>query len=540
MAEGPVQSIGRYVLLEPLARGGMAEVYLGKLVGPSGLEKFVAIKRILPQFSDQPDFIEMFKYEAKLAVNLSHKNIVSIVDFGIYRSQFYITMEYVNGLNLNQLLKYFQERSTWFEFDGIAHLVKEVAAGLAYAHQGIDRATGQSLNIVHRDISPHNIMVSFAGEIKIVDFGIAKSTIQGRETGVGALKGKCSYMSPEQVESLPLDARTDVFSLGIVLWELLTRQRLFDGNSEMMIYQKILSGDLPPADLVNPQAAPELVRIANLALAKDRNARYQSAVDMQRDLSKFLAMNYPEFSEKDFQESIMAVTANDQEAHQRKLQEFAQVQLPKPTDEFTATEKLTDSSLMADFLNPEALVPQSTVATKLVELGPLMNDKTGLIQEPKVIAAPAVVTDPVGDPPRLNSQMMMSVPLPFEPANERQGEEEDQKNLFKRIWQELWLHHRWQFVVGLLVMVSLIWLPKIRSSPESVGILVTTEPVGAVVEINGIQLGETPFSGAIGLKEKVNLRILKTGYLTYEAHELTLGRSQGSHLHAVLQPAVAH
>ena len=220
-----IEQFGKYLLLEKIAAGGMAEVYLAKSVGATGLNKFFAIKRILPQFSSNEEFVAMFKEEANVAINLNHGNVVSIFDFGIEKSQFYLVMDFVEGRNLRQIINELKKNNKSFSIDQALFMIKETAAGLDHAHRCTDTKTGRPLNITHRDMSPQNIMVSFEGEVKVIDFGIAKAETEQEETKAGTLKGKFGYMSPEQAEGLPIDPRTDVFALGIVLWELLANDR---------------------------------------------------------------------------------------------------------------------------------------------------------------------------------------------------------------------------------------------------------------------------------------------------------------------------
>ncbi|MEN0058300.1 MAG: serine/threonine-protein kinase [Bdellovibrio sp.] len=326
MSQSSVEQFGKYILLERLAAGGMAEVYLSKSTGAVGVNKFVAIKRILPQYSDHQEFIDMFKEEAKIAVNLNHGNVVSIYDFGVERGQFFLVMEYVEGRNLRQILNELKKSNTQFTTEQIIYIVKEVAAGLDHAHRCIDGTTGKPLNIVHRDMSPQNIMVSFEGEVKIIDFGIAKAETQLEATKAGTLKGKYGYMSPEQADGQPIDPRTDIFSLGIVLWELLANDRLFTSNSEAAILRKIRECQVPSIRKINPSIPPELERIVNKALAKDKSLRYQTAAALNRDLNRFLNTQYPDFSPHDFsvfmKNSFSALFLDQR----RKLVEFAKVQ----------------------------------------------------------------------------------------------------------------------------------------------------------------------------------------------------------------------
>jgi eukaryotic-like serine/threonine-protein kinase len=321
-----IEEFGKYILLEKIASGGMAEVYLAKSTANSGISKFIAIKRILPQFSENPEFIEMFKEEAKIAANLNHGNVVSIFEFGVERSQFFLVMEYVEGQNLRQVLNHLKKKQKYFSIDQIVYSIKEVAAGLDHAHRCLDGATGRPLNITHRDMSPQNIMMSFEGEVKIVDFGIAKAESQMEHTRAGTIKGKFGYMSPEQAEGQPTDLRTDIFSLGIILWELLANDRLFVSNSELGTLKKIRECQIPPLRKLNPSVLPELERICNKALAKDKSLRYQTAAAFHRDLNRFLNTQYPEFSPHDFSVFMKSAFSEMFIENRKKLIDYAKIQ----------------------------------------------------------------------------------------------------------------------------------------------------------------------------------------------------------------------
>lgn len=357
-----VEQFGKYILLERMAAGGMAEVYLSKSTGAVGVNKFVAIKRILPQYSDHPEFIEMFKEEAKIAVNLNHGNVVSIFDFGVEKNQFFLVMEYVEGRNLRQVLNEFKKIGTQFTIEQIVFLMKEVAAGLDHAHRCIDGTTGRPLNIVHRDMSPQNIMVSFEGEVKLIDFGIAKAETQIEATKAGTLKGKYGYMSPEQADGQNIDARTDIFSVGIVLWELLANDRLFTSNSEAAILRKIRDCQIPAIRKLNPSIPPELETIVNKALAKDKSLRYQTAAALHRDLNRFLNTQYPDFSPHDFSVFMKNSFSSLFLEQRRKLVEYAKVSTTSTDDKTVVTE--TDlravPPLPEDAEMPDQLINTST------------------------------------------------------------------------------------------------------------------------------------------------------------------------------------
>ncbi len=315
------------MLLEKLATGGMAEVFLARGTGTGGIGKFFAIKRILPQYSDSPEFREMFETEAKIAINLNHSNIVSIHGFENKESQLYIVMDYVEGRNLRQILNKMKKTGQQYSPEQIVYIMREVAAGLEHAHRSIDESTGKPKNIIHRDISPQNVMVSFEGEVKIVDFGIAKAESQIETTRAGTLKGKFGYMSPEQAEGQPLDLRTDIFSLGIVFWELLANERLFVANNEINTIRKIRDCQIPSLRKTNPNIHSELERIVQKALARDRNLRYQTAAAMNRDLNRFLNRQYPDFSTQEFAVFVRSFFTDEILSLRKRLVEYTKINL---------------------------------------------------------------------------------------------------------------------------------------------------------------------------------------------------------------------
>ncbi|PIS10035.1 MAG: hypothetical protein COT73_11535 [Bdellovibrio sp. CG10_big_fil_rev_8_21_14_0_10_47_8] len=358
-----LESFGKYLLLEKIAAGGMAEVYLAKSTGASGIAKFLAVKRILPQYSDHPEFIDMFKEEAKIAVNLNHNNIVSIFDFGVKDKQFFLVMEYVEGQNLRQVTNHLKKESRKFSIDQIVYITKEVAGGLDHAHRCLDGTTGKPLNITHRDMSPQNIMVSFEGEIKIVDFGIAKAESQLETTRAGTIKGKFGYMSPEQADGQPVDLRADIFALGIVLWELLANDRLFTTNSEAATLRKIRECQIPSLRKLNPSIPPELERICIKALAKDKSLRYQTAAAFHRDLNRFLNTQYPEFSPHDFSVFMKSAFSQMFIENRRKLIEYAKVQSARD-EGHTVTEPGT---VTKSEYTPIGLIPKDEEAQEQIK-----------------------------------------------------------------------------------------------------------------------------------------------------------------------------
>jgi serine/threonine-protein kinase len=281
-------TVGKYQLLRKLASGGMAEVYLAKAVGPQGFEKTLVVKRVLPHLAEEPSFVEMFFSEARLAALLNHPNVVQIFDFGEANGEYFLAMEYIDGPNLRTLCKRAHAAGTLLPVHLCAKMLSFACEGLSYAHEFVAPGTGEPLRLVHRDISPDNLLVSSHGTVKVVDFGIAKAANQLHHTRTGIVKGKIAYMPPEQLQNKPLDARADIFALGVVLYELLSGQKPFEAESEVGMMQAILFE--PPVPVVERRPdVPEPIRnILERALAKERDARYGSCRELQADLERYL------------------------------------------------------------------------------------------------------------------------------------------------------------------------------------------------------------------------------------------------------------
>ena len=293
------KKFGKYTIIKKLASGGMADILLATELSPTGFGRFIVIKRALSKFSDNEEFKDMFKNEGKIACNLKHKNITTIHEFGIEKNQFFLAMEYLSGKNLRELTKKLQARNIQLSIPNIIHIIKEISSGLNYAHNAIDVNTGQPLNIIHRDVSPQNVVLTFDGQVKLIDFGIAKIA-DTNLTRAGHLKGKFSYMSPEQATGNELDGRTDIFCLGIIFWELLTNKRLFASNNELVSLKKVRNCAIPDARKMNPDISSVLNNILNKNLSKNKNSRYTTAAKLEQDLNLFLNKNYPKYSHYDF------------------------------------------------------------------------------------------------------------------------------------------------------------------------------------------------------------------------------------------------
>ncbi len=286
---------GPYILIKRVAYGGMAEIYLAKTQGIGGFEKVLALKVIHEKYSQDREFVDMLIDEAKISVQLSHGNICQVFDLGCIDTTYYIAMEFIDGKDLYQLLVQCSELEIDIPFDIIAYLAMETAAGLQYAHNKSDNY-GRALNLIHRDISPQNVLVSYDGEVKIVDFGIAKAARRSRETESGVIKGKFFYMSPEQAWGDDIDSRTDIFSTGINLYEMITGEMLYNEEKALVLLDKVRKAEIPPMRQKRRDLPPSLEQIVLRALARDRDERYRAAGALQGALSGFLYGNWPNFS----------------------------------------------------------------------------------------------------------------------------------------------------------------------------------------------------------------------------------------------------
>ena len=390
---------GKYVLEKQLAIGGMAEVFLAKQHGPAGFSKVLAIKRILPDFADDSTFVEMFLDEARTAAQLTHPNIVQIYELGESDDSYYIAMEYIRGASVAKVIRRLREHDLEFPLHYAAKIVADVCAGLDYAHNFTDH-DGHPLNLVHRDISPDNVLVSLTGSVKMIDFGIAKAVTNTGETQAGAVKGKFSYMSPEQIKGLPLDGRSDLFSLGIVLYELTTLQKPFGDDADLMTVSAIVHDPpAPPGELL-PHYPPELERILTRALSKERAERYQTAAEMQRALEQFIHGRGAFINNRDigsYVSHLLRGTEEDVEA----LREVGS----------GVADKLTGASLGAG----ETEGDESGETTRVAQ-------PTPIVSEDEIRAAIASV-----DPERVESGVASSTVSVPDAVDEKEEEDEDER-----------------------------------------------------------------------------------------------------------------
>jgi len=284
-----------YYIMRHIGGGGMAQIYLAKTRGLAGFEKYLALKVINAEYANEQRFIEMLINEAKIAVGLSHVNIAQVFDLGEYNGVYYIAMEYVDGLDVLELVNGLHAMGRRVPIEAVVYIGRQICSGLHYAHTCKDQQ-GKPLNIVHRDISPQNILVSRSGEVKVVDFGIAKAAGVHTKTQAGVIKGKVNYMAPEQVLGRKADARTDIFSVGIVVWEMLTSQMVYAGDNVEELALKVKRAAIAAPSSVRPEIPRELDTIVSKALSPTPEERFQTAHDFQVELTKFLSSTAPDYS----------------------------------------------------------------------------------------------------------------------------------------------------------------------------------------------------------------------------------------------------
>ena len=319
---------GKYLLLDRINIGGMAEVWRGKTFGAGGFEKLIAIKRILPNIAEDEEFISMFIDEAKITVQLEHANIGQVLDLGQIQSSYYIAMEYISGKDMRAIFDRCRKKGEPPPIPLACYLIAKSCEGLDYAHRKNDRM-GKPMNIVHRDVSPQNALVSYDGEVKVIDFGIAKAAGKATKTQAGILKGKFGYMSPEQIRGLPLDRRSDVFAIGVCLYEMLTGERLFVGDSDFSVLEKVRKVEVLPPSTYNRKIPDALEKIVMKALAKDVDDRYQYASELADDLQRFLITSESVFGRKDLAAYMRATFAEDVEKEKQRIIEYADIKAPE-------------------------------------------------------------------------------------------------------------------------------------------------------------------------------------------------------------------
>ncbi|MBZ4417666.1 protein kinase [Myxococcus sp. RHSTA-1-4] len=318
---------GKYLLLERINVGGMAEVFIAKAFGVEGFERILAIKKILPTMAEDEEFITMFIDEARISVQLNHANIVHIHELGKHDDTYFIAMEYVAGRDVRTILERYRRRKEIMPTAQAVFVASKMCDGLDYAHRKKD-ARGQDLHIIHRDISPQNILISYEGEVKVIDFGIAKAANRSQKTQAGILKGKFGYMSPEQVRGMPIDRRSDIFAVGVLLYEMLTGEKLFVGESDFSTLEKVRNADVPLPREFNPNIPPGLEKVVLKALAREPEERYQWASDLAEDLMRFLLAGDAIYSSKHLSSYMKEAFAEDMLREAEKMERYASIERP--------------------------------------------------------------------------------------------------------------------------------------------------------------------------------------------------------------------
>jgi eukaryotic-like serine/threonine-protein kinase len=277
---------GKYFLLKKLAAGGMGEIFLAKQQGPAGFEKILVVKKVLAHLTENKEFVELFLAEARLAARMNHRNIVQVFELGGHQGSYFIAMEYVAGRTLRELIDANVRRKEKLPGEICRSIAEQICDGASYAHNLTD-VSGRALNIIHRDLNPQNVLITYTGDVKIIDFGIAKSDISTVKTEAGMIKGKFVYMSPEQSLAKKLDKRSDIFAIGIALYEILTGVNPFHKANIVSTLEAVQRYDPPPPSQYDRAHAPFDAIVAKV-LAKDRDRRYADAAEMQDDLRRIV------------------------------------------------------------------------------------------------------------------------------------------------------------------------------------------------------------------------------------------------------------
>ncbi|MCB0385712.1 MAG: serine/threonine protein kinase, partial [Bdellovibrionales bacterium] len=315
--------IDKYILFEVIGRGGMGEIFLGKNPGFDGIGKFLAIKRIRPDFTLDPEMVRLFRREAQVAIKLNHSNIGSIYEFGMHEQSFFLVMEFIAGTSLDNIFQRFKAGTIHLGPQDALNIILAIGSALSYAHRFVDPETQEPTPVVHRDVSPHNILVSYEGEVKLIDFGIARMEGGAHHTQTGAVMGKVVYMSPEQMRGERVDHRTDIYALGIILWELLTGTRYYGGQDNSDIRQRLLESKGPKPLPGNIPFKTELDEFLQHMMAPNSTDRYATAEEMVADLQFFYNQNFPGHSQMNLRSMLQEAYLDDIRELKRKLARYS-------------------------------------------------------------------------------------------------------------------------------------------------------------------------------------------------------------------------
>ena len=471
-----LETYGRYQLLKKLATGGMAQIYLARQMGPEGFEKFLVVKRILPHLAENDEFITMFLDEARIAARLNHPNVVQIFDLGAQDDSFFIAMEFIHGEDVRRVWKHADKLGKPIPLPLICRIIIDACAGLDYAHKKLDQ-TGRALNIVHRDISPQNILVSFEGGVKVVDFGIAKAADQATVTKSGVLKGKYSYMSPEQAAGQPIDCRTDIFALGVVLYELLTGTRLFKRATDIQTLNAVTECKIANPSQINDRVPTDLDAIVMKALAKDRTLRFPEAKQLGAALEGWLLANQLSGSSAalaEFMQTVYADRLRNEQEEGRLLIETADGsrnellvekatpsldRIPRPTRSDRATSSQAKPQRELEETTAERPASKSQTSSKKA-------------LDRALAAAEQAAPRPVPEK-RAEAITHTDASMPTQNAGSRRGP---------------------LVALGAIVLVAMVafGLGSLNSTPQIAKLTIDSEPTGATVRRNDTTLCTTP------------------------------------------------
>jgi eukaryotic-like serine/threonine-protein kinase len=343
------QNQQRYRVLQRIAAGGMAEVFRAESAGVEGFKKTVAIKRVLPHLAEKKQFIGMFLDEARLSANLSHSNCVQVFDIGMGDNTYFIVMEYVDGADLKALIESQRRQNRPFPLQEACLICLKICEGLSYAH-GCRDSKGRELHIVHRDMSPPNVLITRYGEVKIVDFGLAKANSQLEKSEPGIIKGKFGYLSPEAAHGKTVDHRTDVFAVGIILWEMLAGRRLFLGDTDLETVRQVQAANIPRVSQYHPYCNSDVEAVLAKALARDPDRRYQSARELGRDLSELMFRGGRAASSFDIADMLTSIVADrdGQHAGRKDRDTLIGSLIAEALFEFTSIDKGREGSMLVD------------------------------------------------------------------------------------------------------------------------------------------------------------------------------------------------
>jgi len=533
---------GDYFLLEKINTGGMAEVYKAKTFGVEGFERIVAVKKILPSIAEDKEFISMFIDEAKISVQLTHANIAQIFDLGNIDGQYYIAMEYVPGRDLRVIYDRCVRTGEKLDVGAVCHIISKLCEGLDYAHNKRD-SNGDPLGIIHRDISPQNVLISYEGECKLIDFGIAKAANKSSATQVGILKGKFSYMSPEQVAGkTKIDRRSDVFALGIVLFELLTLKRLFLGSSDFSTLEKIRKVEVSPPTLYNPNIPEELEDIVLKALEKDVTLRYQTANELQEALQRFMFHQNIYYTAKDLSEFCRRLFAQEIALEQKKTEFYREltkevleqsrqgIEADDDTSFYDKQHVPKMSGVQYERISAEP-APKQAIYAELDDFEPPPGDnivyssKSSQSEDKlKELASVPVVIDANLPPPRKSMSIMD--PVIVNKGRETIMSPPVQKKSSRKLFMTIIM-----MLLGVIMTLCVLWLMRDSFDTRTglVNLVIQPEGVKIHLEIDGqpnaTVSGEVKING-LSTRDKTRYRISADGFESMEGSFLATETSE--------------